>query len=631
VRLSFATKLRLALLWPAVAALAVVALLLAWILPRRFERAAAGELLETTELVAPLVSQQIERHEAPEPHEAPLDSQRIERGEAPPTPPEIERRAEPLLASAPLQASESLQHWVRDLAGSSQLRVTLIRADGVVLADSAQRDLAGVLAMDNHRERPEVRQALASGGGTAVRRSATTNVAYAYAARTVGMPRHGVVVVRLATPIHSLALLERQLGRGALLALLAALLAAGIVSWWVRRRLFRPLRSLVEGADRFAGGDLAHRVALPEEAELAGVGAALNRLAEHAEAQVSAAGRERDQLASILASMAEGVLVTDAEGRALLANPAFTRLFATRAEVAGKLPIEVAREPALQQLVAATLASRTPGAADLVLERGERRHVALLAAPLGRGEGGAGGVVLVARDVTPFVRLTEVRRDFVANVSHELKTPLAAIRGMAETLRDGALGDTETAHRFVGRILDQCARLPALLEDLLTLSRLESPLGAQEPEPVDLDALARQAVEVITPAAVERDVAVETSTIAETLPGDADALERLLLNLLDNAVKYNHPGGTVRLDVRRDAEQVIIEVRDTGIGIPTEHLPRIFERFYRVDRARSRSEGGTGLGLAIVKHVAQLHGGRVEVESEPGKGSTFRVLLPADV
>ena len=603
MRLSFATKLRLALLWPAVAALAVVALLLAWILPRRFERAAAGELLETTELVAPLVSQQIERR----------DASSTGKSQAP---------------SAALRPSDPLQTWVRSLAGSSQLRVTLIRADGTVLADSAQRDLAAVLAMDNHRERPEVRQALQGGSGTAVRRSATTHVAYAYAARTVGMQRHGVVVVRLAAPIHSLALLERQLGRGSLLALLAALLAAGIVSWWVRHRLFRPLRSLVEGADRFAGGDLAHRVALPEEAELAAVGAALNRLAEHAETQVVAAGRERDQLASILASMAEGVLVTDAEGRALLANPAFTRLFATRGEVAGKLPIEVAREPALQQLVSATLASRTPGAADLVLERGERRHVALLASPLGRGEGD-GGVVLVARDVTPFVRLTEVRRDFVANVSHELKTPLAAIRGMAETLGDGALGDAETAHRFVGRILEQCARLQALLEDLLTLSRLESPLGAKDPEPVDLDALAQGAIEVISPTAVERDVTLEVSTIAETLPGDADALERLLLNLLDNAVKYNRPGGTVALDVRRDGDQVVIEVRDSGIGIPAEHLPRIFERFYRVDRARSREGGGTGLGLAIVKHVAQLHGGRVEVDSEPGKGSTFRVLLPA--
>ena len=589
MRLSFASKLRLALLWPALAALLVTGLLLAWILPRRFERAAAAELLETTALVAPLAAQQLAQ------------------------------------AAPPLQPSQELQAWVRGIAGSTQLRLTLIRGDGVVLADSSRPSAAAVLRMDNHRGRPEVTQALARGSGTAVRRSDTTGLAYAYAARSVDLPRVGRVVVRLAAPIRSLAVLEAQVGRGATLALLAALLVTAVLSWWVSRRLFRPLADLVAGAERFAGGELGYRVAVPEESELAALGGALNRLAEHAEAQLGAAERERDQLRSILASMAEGVLVTDAEGRALLANPAFARLFGIRGGVAGKLPIELAREPALQQLVAETLRTRAAGAAELVMERGEKRHVALLASPLGRSS----GVVVVARDVSPFIRLTEMRRDFVANVSHELKTPLAAIRGMAETLRDGALGDLETADRFLARMLDQCGRLQALVDDLLTLSRLESPAGTQDPQPVDLRELADVASEVVAPTAAERDVTVEVVAGEERLPGDADALERLLVNLLDNAVKYNRPGGTVHLEVRRAGDEIVVEVRDTGIGIAPEHLPRIFERFYRVDRARSRGEGGTGLGLAIVKHVAQLHGGRVEVESELGKGSTFRVILPA--
>ena len=409
------------------------------------------------------------------------------------------------------------------------------------------------------------------------------------------------------------------------ISLLVALVTALWASWWARRHLFGPLRALAAGADRFVTGELEHRVAVPGEPELAALAATLNRLAEHAMTLVAAAERERDQLRSILASMAEGVLVTDPSGRALLANPAFTRLFGTRTAVAGKLPIEIAREPALQQLVSATLANGIGGGADLVLERGERRYVALQAEPLGDGR----GVVVVARDVTPFVRLTEVRRDFVANVSHELKTPLAAIRGMAETLRDGALGDADASGRFVGRILDQCARLQALLEDLLTLSRLESPAGAQEPERVDVAELARQAVEVMAPAAAERQVTVHLATEPAMLDGDPDALERLLLNLLDNAVKYNRPGGNVELVVRRDPRHIVVEVRDSGIGIAPEHLPRVFERFYRVDRGRSRAEGGTGLGLAIVKHVAQLHGGSVEVTSEAGRGSTFKIVLPA--
>ncbi|HEV8629969.1 MAG TPA: PAS domain-containing protein, partial [Thermoanaerobaculia bacterium] len=371
MRLGFATKLRLALLWPALAALAVAVLLLAWLLPRRFERSAASELLETTGLFAPVVAEH--------------------------------------LAAGP----QPLQAWVRGLAGSSDLRLTVIGGDGLVLADSSRTD-EQLRRMDNHSTRPEVRQALANGSGTSVRRSATTGVTYAYAARMIALPGRGVIVVRLAEPVHSLAIFEAHLGTTVALAVLAALVAVAAVSWWVGRRLFMPLAGLVAGAERFAGGELGYRVTLPEEPELAALGAALNRLAEHAEAQVGAAERERDQLRSILASMAEGVLVTDARGRALLANPAFARLFATRAGVAGKLPIEVTREPALQELVSATLASGSPGSADLLVERGERRHLALLASPLG----GGGGVVVVARDVTPFVRLNEMRRDFVANVSH---------------------------------------------------------------------------------------------------------------------------------------------------------------------------------------------------------------------
>jgi two-component system phosphate regulon sensor histidine kinase PhoR len=581
LRLSFAAKLRLALLWPAVAALAVAALLLLWILPTRFERMAASELLETTALIEPLVAQRIES----DPH--------------------------------------SLPKWARDLAGSSELRLTVIDAGGRVLADSSRTD-AELARMDNHAGRPEVRMALVTGSGTSVRRSATTGVAYAYAARTLDLSGgRGRLVVRLAAPIHTLGLLERQLRQGSLLAVLAALAATAAVSWWVGRRLFRPLAELVAGADRFSSGEPGYRVALAEETELAALATALNRLAEHAETQLSSAERERDQLRSVLASMAEGVLVTDGQGRALLVNPAFTRLFGTRSAVAGMLPIELAREPQLQSLVTATLEHGGSSSADLILDRGDRRHVALIATPLG----GHRGVVVVARDITPFIRLTEMRRDFVANVSHELKTPLAAIRGMAETLRDGALGDVDTAERFVGRILVQCSRLEALLEDLLTLSRLESPTGVAEPQPVELATLAHTAAEVVGPRARERDVVLEVDADDTVIPGDADALERLLINLLDNAVKYNHPGGAVRLAVRGRPTEVGIEVRDTGIGIPPEHLPRIFERFYRVDRARS-GEGGTGLGLAIVKHVAQLHGGRVAVTSEPGAGSTFTVTLP---
>jgi two-component system phosphate regulon sensor histidine kinase PhoR len=225
-----------------------------------------------------------------------------------------------------------------------------------------------------------------------------------------------------------------------------------------------------------------------------------------------------------------------------------------------------------------------------------------------------------------------MRRDFVANVSHELKTPLAAIRGYAETLRDGALDEPPTAQRFTDRILAQCRRLQALLDDLLTLSRLEG-ISLREREPLELAVVVRQAADTLAPLARDRQIGLEIELESEDTPvpavlGDPDAIERLVLNLLENAIKYNRPEGEVTVRLSSTGPGVVLEVSDTGIGIPPESLPRIFERFYRVDKGRARDEGGTGLGLAIVKHVAQAHGGQVDVESRIGKGTTFRVRLP---
>jgi two-component system phosphate regulon sensor histidine kinase PhoR len=351
----------------------------------------------------------------------------------------------------------------------------------------------------------------------------------------------------------------------------------------------------------------------------------LNRLALRVEEQIGAAEAERDHLRTILARMSEGVLVMGPDGRAVSANPSFRRLFALRGEVRGRPPLEISRQPQLAQIISDTLADGEGRTAELERELPERRTLLLASDSLGAGR----GAVVVARDTTALTRLAAMRRDFVANVSHELKTPLAAIRGYAETLNDGALEDGVTARRFVGRILVQCRRLQALLDDLLVLSRLESVEAPEPRERVDLAAVAERAAELLAGPAAEKGVTIEVE--GEPTPavrGDAESLERLVVNLVDNAIKYNRPGGRAQVKLSAGDESAWLEVSDTGIGIPADSLPRLFERFYRVDKGRSRAEGGTGLGLAIVKHIAQLHGGRVEVESREGKGSTFRVELP---
>jgi two-component system phosphate regulon sensor histidine kinase PhoR len=577
-------KLRLAPLWPALAALLTALGLLWFLLPGLIEQSAAAQLLHTLRVLTLSLSHHL--------------------GEPP----------------------EDLEARIRQLAVESGLRITLIARDGTVIADSSVPP-SEIPRMENHAGRPEVRKALSLGEGTSVRLSETTGEDYVYAAGVVADPAGRTYVLRVADPLEQLPALRRHMAAATGLATLAAGLSILITALWINRRVFAPLYRLIRGAGDLASGR-ASRVEVPDESELAALALALNRLAATAEAQFAAVRNERDHLMAILSSMSEGVLVVDGDGRALLVNPAFRRLFDLAGEVAGRPVLEIIRHPDLARIVEDTLRLGEAQGGQIELRSPDRRTLLLASAALAGGERGA---VLVARDTTELTRVADMRRDFVANVSHELKTPLAAIRGYAETLQDGALEEPVTARRFTDRILFQCRRLQALLDDLLTLSRLDGVALPPQREPIDLRDVVHRAVEVLSAAAREKQVRVEVEEEpVPFVPGDPDSLERLVLNLLDNAVKYNRPGGSVVLRLSQDGPAVLLEVCDTGIGIPPDSIPRIFERFYRVDKGRAREEGGTGLGLAIVKHVAQAHGGQVDVESNAGRGTTFRVRLPLE-
>jgi two-component system phosphate regulon sensor histidine kinase PhoR len=531
---------------------------------------------------------------------------------------------------------QQLEALVRALGRSSGTRVTLISNDqpgvvhGRVLADSE----ADPATMENHADRPEFLAAVQGRAGRSVRPSRTLRENMMYVAIPVTQGGRVAYVVRTAVPLtrvnHALDSLYADI---ALAALVVAAVAA-LIGYFVSRQVSNQMQEIRVGAERLSSGDFSHRLFVPQTLEFAAVAESLNQMAEQLDDKLRTLTQERNEREAVLSSMVEGVLAVDTEERVIAVNAAAARLLDTEPAAAeGKTIQEVVRNPDLQHVVAQTLGGHRPVEADIVLRVGVEDRNLQANGTLLHGDGGGEdvGAVVVLNDVTRLKRLEAVRRDFVANVSHELKTPVTSIKGFAETLEDGALEDPETARRFIRIIAGQADRLNAIIEDLLALSTLEqsgdSPL--LQFEETDLCDVVAVALSVCAPKAEAKSI-----DLVEDCPGQARALvsppllEQAVVNLVDNAVKYSPQGSRVEVSLQSAGEEVVIGVSDKGVGIAREHLPRLFERFYRVDKARSRDMGGTGLGLAIVKHIAQIHGGHVSVESVVGVGSTFRIHLP---
>jgi two-component system phosphate regulon sensor histidine kinase PhoR len=506
-------------------------------------------------------------------------------------------------------------------------RVTFVDSTGRVLGDS-EVPPGRLAAVENHAGRPEVRNALGGRTGRSLRHSRTIGVDLVYVA-VPGPARSPVAVVRLAEPLVMMRALERSLLRLSLAAAALALLLSVPLVLWVSGQQSGRIGQLESVARRLGVGDRTARALERPADELGRLGRALNDMAVEAQARLAALERERDEREQILAHLSDGVALVDGAGRIVRMNRGFAELVgaALPAEAGTPLP-EFVRSPELDELVQSVRADGHTQETDLRLWTHGQRFVHVTATSLGGS--GAGTVLLVLHDLSEAERLDRVRQDFVANVSHELRTPLTSLRGYAETLLEGGLDDPENRGRFVRVIRDQTLRLEAIAEDLLTLADLERPGARLHAEPFDLrEAVARQAGALQSRAAkAGLELVVEPGP---PLPVTADRglVEQLLANLLDNAVKYTERG-SVRVRAGEASGRVWCEVADTGCGIPESEQPRIFERFYRVDKARSREKGGTGLGLAIVKHIAALHGGEVSLRSREGEGSCFRVELPRE-
>ncbi len=532
---------------------------------------------------------------------------------------------EPLLGGEPA----ALAGLAGRLAEISASRITLIDPSGRVLGDSHEDPAR----MDNHAERPEVREALMGNTGKAVRFSQTLGESRMYLAIPVEAKGAILGVVRTSLSVdfidRNLHAIQWRLGVGA--AVLALLVA--IVSWWLSRRISRPLEAMRLGAARFAQGDLNQPIAVTGALEVSALGESLNQMARQLDERIGTITAQRNEQEAVLASMVEGVLAVDAGERVLSMNDAAARLIGMDARVsAGRSILEVVRSPDLAAFVHKTLDSQEVLEADILMKGDEERFLKTRGTQL-RGAGGeVVGAVLVMSDVTRIRRLENIRRDFVANVSHELKTPITSITGFLETLEAGAIDRPEDARRFIAIISKQANRLGAIIDDLLSLAKIEQDAGGDKMprETVALSGVLKAAVQVCSIKAGQKNIQValncDEGLIVRVNP---PLLEQAVVNLVDNAIKYGGADSRVDVEATADLFEIKIRVRDRGRGIESTHLPRLFERFYRVDAARSRDLGGTGLGLAIVKHIAQAHGGSVEVESEIDKGSLFTLRLPA--
>lgn len=524
---------------------------------------------------------------------------------------------------------QELHALCRQLGRKSATRFTVIDKDGRVAADSDENPAR----LDNHGRRPEVITALAGETGTSIRFSYTLQENLMYVAIPLRGPNQAIIgSLRLAVPItaidQALAAIQRQIALGSFL--LALLVAA--ITLFISRRLSRPLHDMAAGADRFAAGDFSREIPLAGPSEMVELAGALNRMARELDKQIQTVISQRNKLEAIFDAMIEGILTIDRHERITALNGAACRLLETTVErqAIGRTILEVVRNSAFKRFIQEALQTDEPLERELHLAHSQLGDRTIQAHSVQIQDQEHPQILLVLHDVTRLKELENLRRDFVANVSHELRTPITAIQGFVETLLDGALEDPQHRRQFMEIIAKQSSRLKAIIEDLLTLSRIEEERRAIATKPEYLATVLAAALDVCRPRAAAKEISLHLHCPTDLMATiNAPLLELAIVNLIDNAIKYS---GTVSVDVRAAAEndRISISVADQGEGIAPAHQHRIFERFYRVDRARSRKQGGTGLGLAIAKHIALSHNGDISLLSRSGHGTTFTIMLPAD-
>ncbi len=531
---------------------------------------------------------------------------------------------------------DEVDHLCKLLGQTAGIRLTMILPDGQIVGDSDQQPDK----MENHADRPEFRQAMNGQTGRSVRFSDTLGKNMMYIAVPLKEQEQTIVVIRGSLSVTAVDKALNDIYAKIIWGVIGVALCAAGVTLVVSRKITKPIEQMKDAAKRFAMGQLDHKVPVPDSEELAELAGALNETADRLKRTIETITNQKNQLEAILSSMAEGVIAVDSDGRVVSINKKAAQLLEIDGDSAtGQSIEETIRNVDIQRFMRYTLNSSTPTEEDITLSAEQSISLRARGTYLTDHQGNKSGAVIVLSDMTKMQRLENIRRDFVANVSHELRTPITSIKGFVETLLDGAINEPEQAERFLNIIAGHTDRLMAIIEDLLSLSRLEED-GQKRMiarEHLKIRPVLDSAIELSGPKAGDKKIKIDIDC-----DGDLEALinptllEQAVLNLVDNAIKYSSAESMIQISAgKADStsspqadKEVTIAVKDSGCGIEKSHLSRIFERFYVVDKARTRKLGGTGLGLAIVKHITNLHGGSVSVESSPGQGSTFTIHLP---
>jgi two-component system phosphate regulon sensor histidine kinase PhoR len=508
-------------------------------------------------------------------------------------------------------------------------RVTVILPSGTVIGDSfGETDL-----MENHLTRPEIMTALKGKEGISRRYSSTLDKTMLYIALPVIKDGAVMAVVRTSLSVSVIDDKIRTVRNSIFLAMLATILLAAVVSLFVSRHLTRPMEEMKKGAAEFAKGNLSARMAVPDSEELAELAVTMNHMAESLDEKIRAFENRSRELEAVHASMREGVIAIDKDQRIITINQAAAKIFGFAAhELKGRYILEAARNVQFQKFIQNALETHDPMEEDILISGDEDLILNIHSSALYGDRNRRMGTLMIVHDITRIRRLEKMHKEFAANVSHELKTPLTSIQGFIETLQEMLLEkNTEEAGKFLNIIEKNVTRMVALIDDLLSLSRLERLQGTPVRfERHNLANLIQDAVNSLESAIRAKNIILNMDCPEDlTVMVDPILMEQAILNLVDNAVKYSPEGKVIAIGVTKNRAFTDIIVQDNGCGIDQEHLPQIFNRFYRVDRSRSRNQGGTGLGLAIVKHIIQYHNGKIDVRSTRGKGSIFKISIPS--